>query len=540
MNKFLRHSPAKFNGKATLDEADDWICNLEKIFEAIECIEGQKLVFATYMLAGEAEYWWHGMRRGMYTRGEVATWEDFRARFLERYFPASAKQQRESQFLALQQGSMYVQDYKERFERFEQGLRHHLLKALVHLKINEFPELVEQATIAERLDESRRVIRNQKGSFSRGKQQKKPYERPQQFRSGLLKCFECGGDHIRRNFPKLSDVKKEVRTCFTCNKPGHISLNFPQKRSFGGTPQKSANGGKSQVAGRVFAMTRAEAEKSGHKSKVNLVCLPLEGQDVILGMDWLADNHVMIDCGRQRVVFQELEGIKMSTSKEVVQDLKSGAVPGLPPSREVDFAIDLMPGAGPVSVAPYRMAPAELEKLKKQIEDLLEKKFIRPSVPPWGAPVLLGKKKDGSSRLCVDYRQLNKIDLRSGYHQILVKLDDVQKTVFRSRYGHYEYVVISFGVTNASAIFMDYMNRIFRSCLDKFVVVFIDDILIYSKNREEHAEHLRIALEILREHQLYGKLSKCEFWLDEVQFVGHVISAQGISVDPAKVEAVLK
>jgi len=152
--------------------------------------------------------------------------------------------------------------------------------------------------------------------------------------------------------------------------------------------------------------------------------------------------------------------------------------------------------------------------------------------------VLLVKKKDGSSRLCVDYRQLNKltiknkyplpriddlldqlrgagvfskIDLRSGYHQILVKLEDVQKTAFRSRYGHYEYVVMPFGVTNAPAVFMDYMNRIFRPYLDKFVVVFIDDILIYSRTREEHADHLRIVLEVLREHQLYGKLSKCEF-----------------------------
>ncbi|XP_047164009.1 uncharacterized protein LOC124833544, partial [Vigna umbellata] len=394
MNDFLRHSPAKFNGKATPDEADDWICNLEKIFEAIECIEGQKLVFATYMLAGEAEYWWRGMQRSMDTRGEVATWEHFRARFLERYFSASAKQQRESQFLAFQQGSMYVQDYKERFEylarfytqnmsedwkcrRFKQGLRHHLLKALVHLKINEFSELVEQATIVERLDESGRVMRNQKGSFSMGKQQKKPYERPQEFRSGLLKCFECGGDHLRRNCPKLNDVKKEM--------------------SFGGTPQKSTNGEKPQAASRVFAMSGAEAEKLGnlkldtcslfgrnvhvlfdsgathsfisllcvenlglsmfdlgcelivstptsgqvstssicvgcrievtaHKSRVNLVCLPLEGLDVILGMDWLADNHVMIDCGRHRVVFQVEEGIKMSTSKEVVQDLKNGVV----------------------------------------------------------------------------------------------------------------------------------------------------------------------------------------------------------------------
>jgi len=133
----------------------------------------------------------------------------------------------------------------------------------------------------------------------------------------------------------------------------------------------------------------------------------------------------------------------------------------------------------------------------------------------------------------------SKIDLRSGYHQILVKAEDVQKTAFRSHYGHYEYVVMSFGVTNAPTLFMDYMNRIFCPFLDKFVVVFIDDILIYSRTDEEHEKHLKTVLEILREKQLYAKFSKCEFWLKEVN-LGHVISAQGISVDPAKVEVVLQ
>nr|KYP43137.1 Retrovirus-related Pol polyprotein from transposon 17.6 [Cajanus cajan] len=133
----------------------------------------------------------------------------------------------------------------------------------------------------------------------------------------------------------------------------------------------------------------------------------------------------------------------------------------------------------------------------------------------------------------------SKIDLRSGYHQIRVKEGDIPKIDFRTRYGHYEYVVMPFGVTNAPAVFMDYMNRIFRPFLDKFVVVFIDDILIYSRTPEEHGEHLRLVLEILKAKQLYAKLSKCEFWLDEVKFLGHVISAEGIVVDPAKVESVL-
>jgi len=198
----------------------------------------------------------------------------------------------------------------------------------------------------------------------------------------------------------------------------------------------------------------------------------------------------------------------------------------LPPEREVEFAIDLVPGMSPISIAPYRMSASELGELKKQLEELLKKQFIRPSVSPWGAPVLLVKKKDRSMRLCVDYRQLNKvtiknryplsriddlmdqlvgvevfskIDLRSGYHQIRVRAEDISKTVFRTRYGHYEYFVMPFGVTNAPGVIMEYMNMIFHPCLDQFVVVFIDDILVYSKSKEEHAEHLRIVLQVLKE-----------------------------------------
>ena len=212
------------------------------------------------------------------------------------------------------------------------------------------------------------------------------------------------------------------------------------------------------------------------------------------------------------------------------------------------------------------MAPVEMKELAAQLQDLLDKGVIRPSVSPWGAPVLFVKKKDGSMRLCIDYRELNKltvknkyplpriddlfdqlkgaeyfskIDLRSGYHQLKIKPEDIPKTAFRTRYGHYEFLVMAFGLTNAPAAFMDLMNRIFKKYLDKFVIVFIDDILIYSKTQEEHAEHLKIALEILRNEKLYAKFSKCEFWLQEVQFLGHVVNKEGIKVDPAKIEAVM-
>ena len=174
------------------------------------------------------------------------------------------------------------------------------------------------------------------------------------------------------------------------------------------------------------------------------------------------------------------------------------------------------------------------------MQELLDKGFIKPSVSPWGAPVLFVKKKDGSLRLCIDYRELNKvtiknkyplpriddlfdqlqgagifskIDLRSGYHQLKIKEEDRPKSAFRTRYGHYEFVVMPFGLTNAPAAFMDVMNRVFHDYLDKFVVVFIDDILVYSKSVAEHEGHLEAVLQRLREKKLFARFKKCEFWL---------------------------
>ncbi|KAL0561203.1 hypothetical protein IC582_001624 [Cucumis melo] len=354
-----------------------------------------------------------------------------------------------------------------------------------------------------------------------------------------------------------------------------------------------------------------QIEIAGHVIEVTLIVLDMLDFDVILGMDWLAANHASIDCSRKEVTFnppslasfkfkgggskslpQVISAIRASkllsqgtwgilasvvdtreadvslSSEPVVRDYPDvfpEELPGLPPHREVEFAIELEPGTVPISRAPYRMAPAELKELKVQLQELLNKGFIRPSVSPWGAPVLFVKKKDGSMRLFIDYRELNKvtvknryplpriddlfdqlqgatvfskIDLRSGYHQLRIKDEDIPKTAFRSRYGHYEFIVMSFGLTNAPTVFMDLMNRVFREFLDTFVTVFIDDILIYSKTEAEHEEHLRMVLQTLRDNKLYAKFSKCEFWLKQVSFLGHVVSKAGVSVDPAKIEAV--
>jgi hypothetical protein len=247
-------------------------------------------------------------------------------------------------------------------------------------------------------------------------------------------------------------------------------------------------------------------------------------------------------------------------------DVFPDELPGMPPDRDVEFVIELQPGTAPISKRPYRMPPKELAELKTQLQELLDKGYIRSSSSPWGCPALFVKKKDGSLRMCVDYRPLNavtiknkyplpridvlfdqlagakvfsKIDLRSGYHQIKIRPCDIPKTAFSTCYGLYEFLVMSFGLTNASAYFMYLMNSVFMTELDKFVVVFIDDILIYSKSDKDHANHLRVVLQHLRDHKLYAKFSKCEFWLKSVKFLGHTISQDGISVDPSKVQEVM-
>ncbi|GJV37833.1 putative nucleotidyltransferase, ribonuclease H [Tanacetum coccineum] len=246
--------------------------------------------------------------------------------------------------------------------------------------------------------------------------------------------------------------------------------------------------------------------------------------DVVIGMDWLSKYHAKILCD-EKVVHIHVDGetliIRVMEKKADEKRLEDIPVvkefpdvfpedlPGIPPVRQVEFQIDLIPGAAPIARTPYRLAPSEMQELSNQLQELTT----------------------GSS-------VYSKIDLRSGYHQLRVREEDIPKTAFRTRYGHYEFQVMPFGLTNAPAVFMDLMNRVCKPYLDKFVIVFIDDILIYSRNEEEHASHLKIILELLRKEKLYAKFSKCDFWIHIVQFLGHLINNQGLHVDPAKIEAV--
>uniref|UniRef100_A0A251RRD4 RNA-directed DNA polymerase n=1 Tax=Helianthus annuus TaxID=4232 RepID=A0A251RRD4_HELAN len=307
-----------------------------------------------------------------------------------------------------------------------------------------------------------------------------------------------------------------------------------------------------------------------HLFPIDLTPMQLGSFDIIVGMDWLAKHHAEVVCFEKivRVPLSsgktlQVRGKKPASSLKLMsctqarkylrknyvaflahvtadkgkgksiqdipvvrdyQELFPEELPGLPPARQVEFRIDLVPGANPIARAPYRLAPSEMQELSKQLQELSDKGFIRPSFSPWGAPVLFVKKKDGSFRMCIDYRELNKltiknryplpriddlfdqlqgasyfskIDLRSGYHQLRVHEEDIPKTAFRTRYGHYEFTT-----------------------------------------QADHEQHLRLTLELLKKEQLFAKFSKCEFWLKEVQFLGHIVDEQGIHVDPSKISAI--
>ena len=238
---------------------------------------------------------------------------------------------------------------------------------------------------------------------------------------------------------------------------------------------------------------------------------------------------------------------------------------GLPPDRGIGHAIPVEDGVVPPFRPMYRLSQRELKEVDSTVRDLLAKGLIEPSTSPYGAPILFVGKKDGSLRMCVDYRALNKLtvknryplpriddlfdklqgshmfsslDLTSGYHQIRICQDDVQKTAFRTPLGHFQFKVLCFGLTNAPATFQAVMNRVLQPYLGQFVLVYMDDILIFSKSAAEHAEHVRLVLQKLREHALYAKHSKCEFGKRDVAFLGHVVSADGLKVDPKKVAVV--
>nr|GFB15253.1 putative reverse transcriptase domain-containing protein [Tanacetum cinerariifolium] len=324
----------------------------------------------------------------------------------------------------------------------------------------------------------------------------------QRFQELALMCTKFLTDETEK-----VDKVQNTRTCFEYGEPGHFKKNCLKLKNNDIRYDVELADGK--IIGVNTILRGCTLDFLNHPFNIDLMPVPLGSFDVIIGMDWLTEYHAVIVCDEKivRVPFGN-ETLNFQGKR----------------NHQVEFQINLVLGAAPIARAPYRLAPAEMKELANQLQELSDKEFIRPSSSPWGASVLFVKKKDGSFRMCIDYRELNKltmmnryplpriddlfdqlqgssvyskIDLRSGYHQLRVREEYIPKTAFRTRYGHYEFKVIPFGLINAPAVFMDLMNRVCKPYLDKFVIVFIDDILIYSKNKEEHEEYLKLILELL-------------------------------------------
>ena len=356
----------------------------------------------------------------------------------------------------------------------------------------------------------------------------------------------------------------------------------------------------------------AKVKLNAHEETLSAKIISMKNYDVILGKPWLAKHNPYVDWREDRIDICKgndcltirgeqhyvevnteiglLEVLSNSLSKDdtlvlvnavteqesevvdpAVEELKSKfkeifePLANLPPKRNHDHAIELIEGAEPIAASPYRMSPKELEALRSELDKLMEYGFIRKSKSPWSSPVLFVRKKDNSLRLCVDYRKLNKltvksrypiprvdelmdrlsgalffskIDLASGYHQVRVKSEDVEKTAFATRYGHFEYVVLPFGLCNAPATFMKVMNETFSEALDSFAIIYLDDIVIFSKTKEEHLKHLAWTFEKLKENSFKVKPSKCSFLMTEIEFLGFRMTPGGIAVDDSKVKAI--
>ncbi|GKC21935.1 putative reverse transcriptase domain-containing protein [Tanacetum coccineum] len=556
---FQACGPKEYDKKGGAIALTCWIEKMENVLDNSGCFENQKVKYAASSFVNNALTWWNTQ---IQERGHEAaigmTYNDFKALLVEEFSPCNEIERLENEF------------WNHRM-RYVAGLVPEIRGMLKATQ----PTTIQNAILRVGIltDEA---VSCETGPFA------KNYWAP--IRQATLVntvrmgnnprvCYECGSpDHFRNNFPKMNQGSGQPRNQLALEGSRNTRSNGNQVRGRAFnvnvnvieavqdpnvvTGTFSLNDHFVTVlfdSGADFSFISTEfAPLLNVKPSIVKSWLRNRGHrsfDLIMGMDWLSQHKAVIVC-YEKVVEIPVEDEDLS---------------GLPPQRQVEFRIDLVPGVTPIAKSPYRLAPSEMQELSRQLQELQDKGFIRPSYSPWGAPVLFVKKKDGLFRICIDYRELNKltvknryplsriddlfdqlqgsryfskIDLRSGYHQLYVHEDDILKTTFRMRYGYFEFTVMPFGLTNAPAVFIDLMNRVCKPYLDKFVIVFIDEILIYSKMKEDHEVHLGLVLELLRKEKLYAKFSKCEFWLQEVHFLGHVVNQNGIHVDPIKIEAV--
>ncbi|GJX66121.1 putative reverse transcriptase domain-containing protein [Tanacetum coccineum] len=601
------------------------------VFHHSNCAPENQVKFATCTFIGNALTWWNSHKKAVTQDVAYAMdWKALKKMMTVKYCPRGEIKKLEIELWNLKES--------DEVEKYVSGLPDMIRGNVMSYRPQTMEEVIEFAndqmdqkliTISERQAEQKRKIEFNAGNNQGYQQQNKRQNTRRAYTAGtgekreytgsLPLCTKCNYHHKGPCAPRCNKSTQNAVTCYECGVQEHIKRDFPKLKNGNRGNQRGNKQGscKPTSGGKFDEMSNRDINTDGkiigintiirgctlnfldHPFNINLMPVELGSFDVIVGMDWLAKYHAVIDCAEKivripwgnetlivhgdgsnqgngtrlniisctkthkyllkghhvflaHVTTKEIEdksGEKRLEDVPIVQDFPEvfpKDLPGLPPTRQVEFQIDLVPGAAPVARAPYRLAPSEMKELSEQLQELSDKGFIRPSSSPWGAPVLFVKKKDGSFRMCIDYRELNKltvknryplpriddlfdqlqgssvyskIDLRSGYHQLRVREEDIPKTAFRTRYGHYEFQVMPFGLTNAPAVFMDLMNRVCKPYLDKFVIVFIDDILIYSKDKEEHEEHLKVILELLKKEELHAKFSKCEFWIPKIESI---------------------
>eukprot|EP00253_Pinus_taeda_P023417 PITA_23417 len=611
----------EFSGGRVGECVEAWLEGMNRCFRLREYSSSAKTKIVVFQLKESALIWWGNLEKQLHLTSDNAPWELFEERFRAKYLPPYFQQQQARAFHTLIQGNKIVEEYEIRFmelvkyihyldsdehqdERFIFGLNPRI-RGLVSMWN---PSSVAEAVECGRYAEEHLGIKKDMGptgpvqsgflgktprNFFRGGSSRPPYGN----RTGKEPISDNQGNH---RIHAVVDHDQAAHQSTVVESSARRQNNFHQVEMASGELQTVS-----------LSVDQCKIDLGVFLTKLKVYVTALGTYDLIIGMDWLEAHQAWVDCYGKRILgindegeAIQIQGIKREVSlryisamqmkrclrrgcqdyviQEVIQgkgpslgqypvlakfpDVFPKELPGLPPVRELDLTIELKPGTHLISKTPYRMTTPELQELQIQLKELLDVGHIQPSTSTWGAPVIFVKKKDGSLRLCVDYRDLNratvrnqypmpriddlfdqmkgaivfsKIDLRLGYHQLRISGNDISKTAFRTRFGHYEFNVVPFGLTNAPAVFMDLMNSDFRKYLDQFVQVFLDDILIYSKNRKEHEDHLRIVLSCVRERQLYGKLSKCSFFQERIHYLGHIISGEGISVDPEKVKAIM-
>ncbi|GJU87750.1 putative reverse transcriptase domain-containing protein [Tanacetum coccineum] len=539
---FMKCKPLYFKGTEGVVELTQWFKRMETVFRISNCSMENHIKFSTCTLLACALTWWNS--HVLTVSHDVAyamTWADLRKKMTDKYCPRNEMKKLEAELwnlkvkgtdvigynkrfqeLALLYVRMFPEEY-DKIERYVGGLPDMIHGNIVASMPKTMQEAVEMATklmdkkvstIAERQAKNKRKFENTSRNNQNQQQQNKRQNTSRAYTAGTGEKKPYGGSKplcARCNYHH--DGQKP--TCFECGIQGHFKRECPKLKN---NKNHGNQVGNDRALAKVYAVGHA-----GINPDSNFVT-EHGSFDAIIGMDWLARYQAIIVCakkivripwgnetlivhgdGSNRGPEARLHIISYSKTQEYM--LKGCLVflahvttkedlPGLPPTHQVEFQIDLVPGAAPVARAPYRLAPSEMKELSEQLKELSDKGFIRPSSSPWGAPVLFVKKKDGSFRMCIDYRELNKLTVKNRYP--LPRIDDL------------------FDQLQGSSVYSK----------------------IDLRNKQEHEEHLKLILELLKKEELYAKFSKCEFWIPKVQFLGHVIDSEGIHVDPAKIESI--